>query len=551
MRTVLKVFLILTVLGAIGFVFSSLFFIGFSPMSAATSAGGAYKQMRNSVTSSEIGYSVGGAKDINNLRQNIMNNYTPLESDVTYEGLFYDYYFDTGESEQCTELFCPSYTYAVTKDPFSKNTDYYLSVGLNSGVTDFQRKKLNLVVVLDISGSMGESFDSYYYDSAGNRVVNSSDYRKKIEVARESIAAMLGHLNADDSFGLVVFDTTASILEPVKKVSETDMNALKSTILGITERGSTDLSAGMRTGSGMFTQLFNVNHSEYENRIIFLTDAMPNRGDTSESGLFGMAKANSDAKLYTTFVGIGVDFNTELVENITKMRGANYYSVHSSQEFAKRMDSEFEYMVTPLVFNLLLKLDALGYQIEKVYGSPEANEATGELMKVNTLFPSAKTEEGTKGGIVILKLRKLSSDGSMKLRVSYEDRNGVPGQSEKSIAMGSVQPEFFENLGIRKGILLSRYADVIKSWIKDQRTEYHGGGPVQPRVNGVDGIPVPVNREYSQLSDWERQSMPLTVSASYKAVFRDLRTYFVSEMGAIGDATLDKEIKILNKLISA
>jgi Ca-activated chloride channel family protein len=214
------------------------------------------------------------------------------------------------------------------------------------------------------------------------------------------------------------------------------------------------------------------------------------------------------------------------------------------------MDDEFDYMVTPLVFNVLLKLDATGYEIEKVYGSPEADEATGELMKVNTLFPSAKTEEGTKGGIVILKLKKLSSEGSMKLKVNYEDREGVPGQSEESVVIGNNQPEFFENSGIRKGILLSRYADVMKNWVKDERTEYNSKTPVKPCVNFIDGIPVPVEREYDQLSQWERQSMPLQVSDSYKSVFRDLKSYFESEMNAINDTTLKQEADILEKLIS-
>jgi hypothetical protein len=33
---------------------------------------------------------------------------------------------------------------------------------------DFARKQLNLVVVLDVSGSMGETFDQYYYDGASS-----------------------------------------------------------------------------------------------------------------------------------------------------------------------------------------------------------------------------------------------------------------------------------------------------------------------------------------------------------------------------------------------
>ena len=84
--------------------------------------------------------------------------------------LFYDYYFDTNMQDECSKLFCPSYTFVAIKDPFSGNDEYYLSVGLNSGIkkSDFKRKKLNLVIVLDISGSMSSSFNEYYYDNRGN-----------------------------------------------------------------------------------------------------------------------------------------------------------------------------------------------------------------------------------------------------------------------------------------------------------------------------------------------------------------------------------------------
>jgi hypothetical protein len=36
--------------------------------------------------------------------------------------------------------------------------------------SDFARKRLNLVLVLDVSGSMGEAFNAYYYDSAAGAV---------------------------------------------------------------------------------------------------------------------------------------------------------------------------------------------------------------------------------------------------------------------------------------------------------------------------------------------------------------------------------------------
>ena len=70
-------------------------------------------------SASYLGYSVGGAKDIENFRENIENGYFPISTDVTYNGIFYDYMFDTGmldENRTGDEpLFFPSYSTAILK----------------------------------------------------------------------------------------------------------------------------------------------------------------------------------------------------------------------------------------------------------------------------------------------------------------------------------------------------------------------------------------------------------------------------------------------------
>jgi Ca-activated chloride channel family protein len=499
--------------------------------------------------SQNIGLAAGGAKDINNFRENIKNNYLPLPTDVTYEGLFYDYYFDTGQTGECNKLFCPSYSYAVTRDPFSGEEEYYLAVGLNSGMkeSDFQRKKLNLVIVLDISGSMGSPFNRYYYDRFGKPVEISGEDagKKKIEIATQAVVALLSHLNDDDRFGMVLFNNGAYLAKPMNLVGETDMKAIKDHVLEISAAGGTNLDAGMSLASGLYRELTGVDPSEYENRIIFLTDAMPNLGDTSEQGLLGMTKKNADNGVYATFIGIGVDFNTELVEYITKIRGANYYSVHSAAQFGQRMDDEFEYMVTPLVFNLRLTLEADGWDIEKVYGSPEASEATGELMKVNTLFPSKQEAGETRGGLILLKLHRNGAGGSLVLKARYEDRNGKQDGSQAVVDFQAKTPEFFANDGIRKGVLLSRYADLLKNWMIDEREHAHISQPWEPRVDDWVGIPVPP----VTLGQWERQSLPLMVSDAYYKLFQEFRAYFAGEMSAIGDDTLDREVEVLDRLI--
>ena len=332
--------------------------------------------------------------------------------------------------------------------------EYYLSVGLKSGMkeSDFQRKKLNLVIVLDVSGSMGSSFDSYYYDQFGKRVEAPREDagKSKMRIATEAVVDLLDHLEDEDRLGIVLFNNDAHLAKPLNLVGETDMRAIADHILEISADGGTRFSAGMDMASGLYDELTDADATEYENRIIFLTDAMPNLGETSEGGLLGMTRRNADSRVHTTFIGIGVDFNTELIEYITKIRGANYYSVHSSEQFRERMDDEFEYMVTPLVFDLELTLEADGWEIEKVYGSPEASEATGELMKVNTLFPSKREDGETRGGLILLKLRRAGLDASLTLRATYEDRDGNRGGGETTVVFPEEEAEFFENLGVRR-----------------------------------------------------------------------------------------------------
>jgi Ca-activated chloride channel family protein len=496
-----------------------------------------------------IGFAVGGAKDINNFRENIKNGYLPLPTDITCEGLYYDYYFDTGQTKACNKLYCPSYSYAVTRDPFSHKTDYYLSVGLNSGMkeSDFARKKLNLVIVLDISGSMSSSFDSYYYDRFGNPVELdwTERHTQKIEVAKDAVMSILDQLNDDDRFGIVLYNSQAYLLQPMTLVRRSDMDDVYDRISEIQADSNTNLSAGMRLGTDLVEKYSDSDPDDYENRIIFLTDAMPNTGETGQYGLLSLLKNNASDHIYTTFIGIGVDFNTELIDYITKTRGANYYSVHSPRDFMARVDDEFDYMVTPLIFNLRLTLDSDDWEIEQVYGSPEADKATGELMKVNTLFPSKKVDGETKGGLILLKLRNTGDEsGSIRLRTSYEDRAGDVDGSEAKIYLDDERPEYFDNSGIQKGVLLARYADLVQNWLVDEREHASWSRPWEPRVSYEDGICLPP----SLLGQWERTSLPLMVSSPYRSLFRDFSGYFSDEMDEIGDNTLKQEMDILHQL---
>ena len=511
-----------------------------------------YKEMSYSF----IGLSTGGAKDTNNFRENIKNGYFPISTDITYNGLFYDYYFDTGKKTESKHLFSPSYSCAISKDPISYRNEYYMTVGLNSNIkeSDFKRKKLNLVVVLDVSGSMSFTFSSYYYDQFSKRSNNTSksneDKKSKMEIANESVNILIDQLNADDRFGIVLFNYDANVLNHIELVSEMDINKTKKLISEITASGGTNFEAGYTKATKLFEKYENSNKSEYENRIIIITDAMPNYGTTSKEGLLSYIKDNSEKGIFTSFIGVGVDFNTELIEEISDVKGANYYSVHNSKEFKERMGEQFEYMVTPLVFDLNLNLKSDDYDIEMVYGSDSVNGKKGNLMKVNTLFPSKTSEKGeVKGGIVLVKLTKKTKkeNGKIELEVSYKDRNGEKYNNSQTVDFDGKE-EFYENSGIRKAIVLTRYVNIIKNWILYERT-----GDKKFMIISKKGI---VDFFYTNeeiiniLGENERMSEELKVSEEYKKIFSDMKEYILKENEEIMDDDLSKEIEILNELTS-
>eukprot|EP01083_Nonionella_stella_P295917 1005502_1 len=260
---------------------------------------------------------------------------------------------------------------------------------------------------------------------------------------------------------------------------------------------------------------------EYWNRIIFITDAIPNSGKCDAESIMNLIQQNSDGQtltdivgqteskpvnvnimqtnendkkeidivkevideedshhIYTTFIGVGLDMNAGLMDEITKVRGCNYYSVHSNDEFMKKMSEEFKFMVTPIAFDfkLCLRTEGNGMCIDKVYGSGDdkMNKEFGfEVMNVSTLFPSPYNEsKEIKGGIVLLKLKTNKDNNivaNMEIDVSYKEvSTGKVFKDKQNILFGERNKnkdsnhDYFDHVGIRKAVLLTRYVELLK-----------------------------------------------------------------------------------------
>lgn len=516
-----------------------------------------------------IGLTVGGAQDIGTFRDNIVNGLLPWPSSLTVEGIFSEYFFDTADdwqdADMSKKLFYPTYSFASTPDPLctteSQEDEIWMSVGLNSDVNaeDLHRPKLDLVLSVDTSGSMNCpcSGHSSYEESR----------KSKMQLANEAVVSLLSKLQPDDRVGIVLFNNDAQILLPLTSVADLDLADVSAKQLAVSAGGGTSMEAGFRTSVALMRPEASGLCENRESRIIFLTDDMPNVGAVDGDSMLSMVRHAAEEGIYTSLLGVGLDFNADVVETMSKAKGAWYGSVKTSEAFIKRLDEEFNYMVTPLVFNLRLHLSSDAYAIDKVFGSPEFEISTGELMRVNTLFPSAKDDQGqTKGGVVLLRLLKKSGavagDTSLKLRVSYEDRRGIPDFSEISVqpchrdaSTGNFNP-FFENNGVRKAVLLARYASVLKQWITDERQAQLAAKDACSDAPRARHPPLTRQGIFSNASkqalaaDCEQAHVALKVSVEYKAVFEKMLQHLLSEMQSIGDDSLEQECTLLKKLIS-
>ena len=494
---------------------------------------------------SYIGYKVGGANNIDSFRQNIKNNYLPLSTDITYNGLYSEYYFDTGRNEKVTDKkFYPTYSFAMSTDPISNKQESYMSIGLNSNLkeSDFKGKNLNLVILLDISGSMDSTLNSYYYDNKEQ----TNDGKSKMKLAEECINNLIDKLNPDDRLGIVLFDNQAYLGKELRKISETDVDSIKNHILEISARGGTNFSAGYEESTNLFEKC--ENNDEYQNRIIVITDAMPNLGNTSSEGLYSKIKSNSDNNIYTSFIGVGVDFNTELIEKVSDVQGANYYSVHDSAEFNKTLVKEFDYMVTPLIYDLNLDFISEDYEIENIYGTDSADKSTGNIVHVNTLFPSSTNSEGdVKGGIIVLKLKKKnnSNGNKIELKVSYKDTSYKEYNDSENIEFKVQKDDYYDNSGIQKAVVLARYVNTIKNWIVYEKSNNNDFIITQETgIKECDDLYIK-----RTLGEHERESVKLVVSDNYKNVFKQVKDYIENQNKILKDDNLLNEIEILNKLV--
>jgi Ca-activated chloride channel family protein len=274
-------------------------------------------------------------------------------------------------------------------------------------------------------------------------------------------------LDEDESIGIIAFDDRVEIVEiikPKKKINEDDLFDHLETIQA---RGGTNMEIGMEKAIQMLLSDRNTTRNK---KIILITDACPNIG-LGKGGLKEMAEQaflDSNKTIGISYIGVGLSFNAEVSEELSRVRGTTISSVNTSRELKKTLVEDFNYLITPIAFDVDFQLKANGYEIENVYGGDDDEKKSNKLLHFRTLTGSAINEKGVKGCAILIKLKDIAKsneeiDSFLKIEIDY-----LPSNSDENvhkvfeIGFGNDQ-----NSAIQKAISLALFFDIMKEVLPD------------------------------------------------------------------------------------
>jgi Ca-activated chloride channel family protein len=193
-----------------------------------------------------------------------------------------------------------------------------------------RRTPLNLAVVLDKSGSMTGA---------------------KLEKTKQAAMQLVDRLAPNDIFSLVIFSDDAQILVPAQKVE--DKEALKEKIESIQANGSTALYAGVKMGSDQIREYFS---RKRINRVLLLSDGLANVGPSSPRDLRRLGGDLAERGISVTTIGVGDDYNEDLMAGLAGASDANYYYVRDTEKLPDIFARELGEMLTVAARDVHIKI---------------------------------------------------------------------------------------------------------------------------------------------------------------------------------------------------
>jgi Ca-activated chloride channel family protein len=194
-----------------------------------------------------------------------------------------------------------------------------------------ERPPVNLTLVLDRSGSMSGA---------------------KIAKAREAAITALRRLGPRDLFSLVVYDHTVQTLVPPQSAANSEW--IEKRIRSIRSGGNTALYGAVSQGAAEIRKNL---YGPYVHRMVLLSDGLANVGPSSPSDLARLGAALLKEGISVTTIGIGNDFNEDLMVQLADRSDGNHYFVESSRDLPRIFASELGDVLSIAARKVVIEID--------------------------------------------------------------------------------------------------------------------------------------------------------------------------------------------------
>lgn len=234
--------------------------------------------------------------------------------------------------------------------------------------TSHERSPMAVAIVIDRSGSM-----------AG----------EKIRQARQASKLFVSRLADDDQIAFVSFASDSSVDLPLTAVKG-QRARIDRVIDEIMDSGGTDIGAGL--GAGL--QALRKAEPGANRRLLLVSDGNANQGITDSGALAAIAtRAHQDGITVST-LGLGLDFNEDLLAQMTQNAGGGYYYARDPEAINQAFDKELNGLTRLAARNVEVGLDlgpdviiseVHGYRTEVRRGRvviPVGDMASGERRRV-------------------------------------------------------------------------------------------------------------------------------------------------------------------------
>lgn len=227
----------------------------------------------------------------------------------------------------------------------------YLQVGIQGIKREAPRRPpLNVALVLDRSGSMADE--------------------NKLEFVKQAAKKFIDGLNRQDTLALVVYDDT--VLVPAPAAPVTQKAHLKQIIGNLTPGGGTNIYEGLQRG---YQEVNKHARREAVNVVLLMSDGQVTVGVQDPHAFRSLASQHFDHDITTTTIGVGLDYNEDLMLSLAQAGHGNYHFIKDGGSIDRILQQELQELthVIAKALKVRIVLDK-GVDLVKVFGSAPLSE---------------------------------------------------------------------------------------------------------------------------------------------------------------------------------